>query len=101
MKPIIYCKPTSQGIHSFYLVSDGREFLLFCQNYRKGVQNYFGKGVTIEQALAYAKSNGDTAVIKSMDKIPSYLRYLEKEYGIVVLKKTRNNKCFERNKKCA
>ena len=35
----------------------GLEYFLFSQSYRKGVQNYFGKGVRLDQARNFAKSN--------------------------------------------
>ena len=45
MKDMIYCKRTDCGFHSFYLVVNGQEYYLFRQNYRKGVQKYYGDGV--------------------------------------------------------
>lgn len=89
MKTTIYCKPTAQGIHSFYLITDGGEYFLFSQNYRKGVQNYFSKGVRLDQARNYSKSNSDTAIMKTMSKLPMYIKYIEKEYGICILKQTK------------
>lgn len=88
MKTIIYCKPTAQGIHSFYLLTDAGEYFLFNQNYRKGVQRYFSKGVRLDQARNYAKTNKDTAIIKTMDKLPIYIKYVEKKYGISILEQT-------------
>lgn len=49
MKIKIYCKPTDKGVHSFYLVMDNDEFFLFSQAYRKGVEEYYGKGVRIDE----------------------------------------------------
>ena len=89
MKTTIYCKPTSQGIHSFYLLSDAGEFFLFSQNYRKGVHSYFSKGVRLEEARDFSKSNRDSAIIKTMNKLPIYIKYIEKEYGITVLEQTK------------
>lgn len=89
MKTTIYCKPTAQGIHSFYLLTDAGEYFLFSQNYRKGVQSYFGKGVRLDQARNYAKTNRDTAIIKTMNKLPAYIKYVEKEYGICILEQTK------------
>jgi hypothetical protein len=68
MKTTIYCKPTSQGIHSFYLLSDAGEFFLFNQNYRKGVHSYFSKGVRLEEARDFSKSNRDSAMVLEYNK---------------------------------
>ena len=85
MKTTIYCKPTAQGIHSFYLLTDAGEYFLFSQNYRKGVQRYFSKGVRLDQARNYAKTNKDTAIIKTMDKLPIYIKYVEKNTAFLFL----------------
>jgi hypothetical protein len=89
MKTFIYCKPTAQGLHTFYLVIDNCEYFLFNQSYRKGVQNYFGKGVRLEQSRKYSKTNNDAAIIKTMNKLPMYIKYIEKEYDICVLEQTK------------
>lgn len=92
MRTIIYCRPTEKGIHSFYLLSEEGEFFLFSQHYRRGVQNYFGRGVYLEKANDYSKCKGDNAVIKTMGKLPVYIRFIEKEYGITVLEKSKKRK---------
>jgi len=74
MKATIYCKPTSQGIHSFYLLADSGEYFLFNQNYRKGVHSYFSRGVRIDEARNFSKNNRDSAIIKTMNKLPMYIR---------------------------
>lgn len=88
MKTMIYCRPTAQGIHSFYIISEGEEFFLFSQNYRKGVHRYFSKGVRLDEAYDYSKTNRDSAVIKTMNKLPMYIKYIEREYGITILNQT-------------
>ena len=50
MKNTIYCKTTSRGVHSFYLKVNGKEYFLFTQSYRRGVNDCFKKGICIEQA---------------------------------------------------
>lgn len=89
MKTTIYCKPTAQGIHSFYLLSKDGDFFLFNQKYRKGVQRFFAKGVQLEKARDFSKCNKDSAIIRTMNKFPMYIRYIEKEYGIVILEQTK------------
>lgn len=92
MKPMVYCKPTSKGIHSFYLKSEGEEYFLFCQDYRAGVQDYFSRGVSLDDAYNYSKANHNSALIKTISKLPMYIRYVEKEYGIEVLEQTKKHK---------
>lgn len=89
MKATIYCEPTSKGVHSFYLIASGTEYYLFSQDYRKGVHEYFGKGVRIDKATDFSKSRRDAAIMRTMTKIPMYIRYVEKEYGVEVLERTK------------
>ncbi|MCR5202785.1 MAG: hypothetical protein K6D02_06850 [Lachnospiraceae bacterium] len=100
VKEVIYCIPTEKGVHSFYVRVDGVDYYLFSQPYRKGVQDYYGKGVLFNQSIRYDKSHHDCALIKTMDKIPMYVRYVEKEYGHQVMEKMkkRNNVSYG---KCA
>ncbi len=89
MKTIIYCEPTQRGIHSFYLLSDGKEYYLFSQNYRKGVHEYFSRGVYLRDAMNYSRTHNDSALIRTMSKLPIYIKYIEKEFGIEVLNQTK------------
>lgn len=99
MKNTIYCKTTAKGTHTFYLKSNGSEYFLFNQNYRKGVNDYYRYGVSLDNAADYTKSKFDNAVIRTMSKIFMYVKYIEKEYDIEVLKQTiKKNKKFNKNK---
>ena len=89
MKSTIICEVPEQGKLSFYLVTEDGRFFLFKQDYRKGVKEYFYRGVSLEQACNYKKTNYDTAIIKTMTKLPAYIKYIEKEYGISVLEQTK------------
>ena len=89
MKATIYCKPTAKGIHSFYLLVGSEEFFLFSQAYRKGVEEYYSRGVRIEESMKYSRAHKDSAITRTMDKIPMYVRYIEKEYAIEVLEQTK------------
>ena len=98
MKTTIYCKSTSHGVHSFFLLSDAGEFFLFSQNYRKGVDSYFSKGVRLDEARDFSRSNRDCAIIKTMNKLPIYIKYIEKEYGITVLEQTKRKNEMQRSR---
>lgn len=88
MKAFISCRTTSQGIHSFYLTYCGQELFLFQQNYRHGVDEFFSKGVELNQAIRFSHAHHDSAIIRTMEKLPLYIRYIEKEHAIAVLDQT-------------
>ena len=92
MKSYIICKGTGKAKTSFYLVFNNAEHYLFTQNYRKGVKDYFMNGVTVDEALNIGKARFDSALIRTMEKIPTYIKYIEKEYGITVLRQTKKKK---------
>ena len=96
MKTKIYCTVSSKGTHSFFLEQDGKRYFLFNQYYRKSVHKYFQYGVSLEAAISFDKIHGDGALSNTMDKLPAYIKYIEKEYQIAVLEKTR-----EKQKKCS
>ena len=101
MKTTIYCKPTSKVIHSFYLLIGTEEFFLFSQAYRKGVEDFYGRGVHIVESMNYSKAHKDSAVIRTMKKIPMYVRYVEKEYAIEVLEQTKKRSSQNFRMRCA
>ena len=88
MKATIYCRATDKGIHTFYLKSEGHDYYLFRQNYRRGVDEYFKGGVILERAIDFGKSRQNEAIQRTMQKLPSYIKYIEKEYEIQILNKT-------------
>jgi len=88
MKTFIYCLNKEHGMHTFYIKAEGQTYLLFRQTYHKGVDNYFNTGVSVNEAIDHAKARRDHALQKTMTKMPAYIRYIEKIYGIEVLKQT-------------
>ncbi|MBR4400473.1 MAG: hypothetical protein IKT09_02130 [Synergistes sp.] len=92
MKTTIYCRLTNKGVHSLYLLVGTEEFFLFSQAYRKGVEEYYGRGgVHIDESMKHSRAHNNSAITKTMDKIPMYIRYIEKEYDIKVLEKTKKH----------
>ena len=100
MKSTVYCLPTDKGIHTFYLITEGQKYYLFRQNYRKGVNEYFRDGVTIDRALDFSKSRHDEAIVRTMQKLPMYIKYIEKLYGLEVLRETVKRNSVMRSRKC-
>ena len=103
MKTMIYCENTQQGVHSFFLMTGGEEYFLFSQNYRKGVQKYFSRGISLNDSMKFAKTKNDSAIVRTMTKLPMYIRYIEKEYEIEVYEQTkkRNRQLEYKTRKCA
>lgn len=101
MKTTIYCKSTAKGIHSFYLMVGTEEFFLFSQAYRKSVEEYYGRGVRIDESMKYSRAHNDSAITRTMDKIPMYVKYIEKEYAIEVLEQTKKRSSQNYRMRCA
>lgn len=104
MKATILCEISEKGIHTFYLLTCEQRYYLFNQDFRKGVHEYFSRGVLINDAMDYSKSHKDNAVVKTMSKIPMYVKYIEKEYAIEIFERTKkhNTRNFRyRELKCA
>lgn len=89
MKTTIRCRVPERGVHYFYLVHDGQEYYLFQQEYRKGVQKYYRKGVILDEAINFARTHRDCSMERTMIKIQKYTKYIEKEYDIQVFEQTK------------
>ena len=85
MKPIIYCKNEEHGKLNFYLQANGEEHYLFSRHYCRLASDYYSKGVSVDKALSRTSSR---LLNEISDKLPSILRYIEKEYDVSVLKST-------------
>ena len=96
MANFIYSKTTDKDLQSFYLVNNGKEYYMFTQKYRRGVKDYFHNKVLLNDALDISKSNRDKALIRTKTKLPMYIKYLEKEYGLVILDNTFKKKAKTR-----
>ncbi len=88
MKTTIRCEVASNDFLSFYLDTPEGSFFLFHQAYKSSAYSYYGRGVRLQEALDFSKSHRNTVVLKIMQKLPSYIKYVEKEQGIVVLEQT-------------
>ena len=87
----IYCKTTAKGTLTFFVEAQGETHLLFSQSFRRGVNDYFGSGVNVDRALDFSRAKGNTAIERTMQKLPSYIRYIEREYDLEILRKTAKN----------
>ena len=76
-----------KGCHAFYVQVDGTEFYLFSQAYRKGVHSYFQRSRLLDEAIHPGKAHNDNALIRTMNKLFTAIRYIEREYRITILKR--------------
>jgi hypothetical protein len=88
MVTTIYCTPTAKGVHSFYIEASGETHFVFSQAYRPGVNEYFRDGVRLDDALNFSRAKGDNAIKRTMEKLPSYIKYIEREYDLEILHRT-------------
>ena len=98
MKTKIYCIEQN-GKHQFYVSANGQEYYLFSEDYRKGVATFFSKPQIYDEAINFSKAKRNFYVMNTMKKIPSYVRYIEKYYGIVLTNKGQkraNNEKYSR-----
>ena len=85
MKPYVYCKKETGGRLSFYLSYEKNGYFLFIQKYKSGVFKYFSSGVGLDRAIRGSLARRDFGILKAMEKLPAYIRYVEKEEGFYVL----------------
>jgi hypothetical protein len=88
MTTTVFSKTTAPREQSLYLKANGKEYYLFSQNYRRAVKEYYSTPVALDRALDFSCSNG-LPVRKTMEKLRAYIPYIEREYGVSVLKKTK------------
>ena len=97
MKTQVLCKELERGRLTFYALVDGKEYFLFQQDYKSSVNNYFCSGVTVDKVNSYSQAHSHV-VRKVLDKLPSYLHYIEKEYGVDIYNKTKQAKSVKNHK---
>lgn len=85
----IYCSADDNSKQHFYLQYEGNCFYLFSQDFRRGVQNYYGRGVDFDHAIDQSRGKFDSAILRTMRKIVPHVKYIEKEYDICILNKTK------------
>lgn len=86
----VYCKCNDRGLLDFYLRTSEQDLFMFSQKNKYGSREFFEKGVSLEKALDMTKSRRNYAILLVMEKLPTYLRFLEKEHNIQLLQKTKS-----------
>lgn len=88
MRSYIFCRTENKGCQTFYLRHYGRNYYLFRQPYRVSVRETFQSGYELYDGYNYGTSRS-TSVKKTLDKLKQAILYIEKEYGITVLRRTK------------
>ena len=88
MKTTIHCLIPERDTLRFYMTVNGESYYLFDQNFRHGVYSFYKNGVYLDQALDTTLANFDFAILNTMEKLPAYIKYIEREYDIKVLRQT-------------
>ena len=86
MQATVFCKTTAKATQSFFVKVGGRDYFLFQQDFRKSNKEFFRNGVGVHAINNYSGVHS-TAVKKTLDKLPSYIRYIEKEYDVAIYEK--------------
>ena len=101
-KAYVSCSVSGKGKDRrlvFNLCANGETHYLFNQTFHDSVYDYYRNGVSVEQAIDYSRAVDNAAMQRVMDKLPSHLRYLESEYGVVALQKAKGKAYRQANKK--
>ena len=64
---------------NFYLLTGGRRYYLFTQDFSKGVWNFFQSGRSEAELHKYKMWRKNPRLDKTIEKIPLYTRYVLKE----------------------
>lgn len=88
MQAIIFCRTETKGKHAFYVKTNEGIYFLFQQDYRRSDNDYFKNGISITDINNYGGVHS-TSIKKTLDKLPVFIRYIEKEYGIAIYEKTK------------
>ena len=98
MQAKIFCKTIAKGKQSFYVTVNEKRYFLFTQDYRISNKEFFQNGVGISEKNKYANVHS-TAVKRTLDKLPAYIRYVEKEYDVAIYEKTQKAQKLQKKQK--
>ncbi len=82
----IFCRSTRDSLN-FYVKASGREYFLFMQRFDYRTFSRFRKGVEIGDAFTPKNRRRSSPTLEKVcEKLPGHIRYIEQEYGIVLLR---------------
>lgn len=86
--PVILCTQPIRGTLYFFVVSEGERYYLFGQSFRPSLWDRYRFGVRLDDALDWEKGRFP-ADRKVCERLFKSIPYIEKEYGLVLLRKSR------------
>ena len=84
----VFCRKSDKGELVFYVSTRGETHYLFSQNYVRRVWDCFSCPMSIDRALNAHLAHGNKPVLHTMDKLLSYIRYVEHTYDLELLRRT-------------
>ncbi len=89
--PKIYCTGNGNKQLNFYVKQGGESHFLFTQRFNSTAYDFYKNGVSLDKAMSfkYSKKLNCSIMTKVSEKITRYLKYIEKEYDMIILEKTR------------
>ena len=97
MKTTVFCKNPERGVLHFYVSNEIEEHYLFEHRFSYSLYSFFGDPIDIDEALDFTKARNNHAVLSIMDKLISYIRFIEQEYEITLLRLTERKLERKRN----
>lgn len=88
MYNMIYCKKNNIGGLTFMIKYKGVDYYLFDQKYKSATQEFFSRGVELNRAFKKSLAKDNKDLLKTMEKIYTFIKYAEKENCICILNKT-------------
>lgn len=87
MKTKIICEKVDHKTQAFYAIVGKDKYFLFEQKYSSSVREFFKYGYYLD-GVDYSKTTAEN-VRHTLEKLPSYIHYVEKEFNVVIYEKTR------------
>ena len=97
MQAKVFCKTVAKGRQAFYLNANGKDYFLFEQDFRRSNKEFFKNGYYLTDRVDYTRVRSE-ATRRTLEKLPSYIRYIEFEYGISIYEKTKRKEKREKIK---
>lgn len=70
-----------ENVDDFYVITPFRTtHFLFSSRHNKSVHTFFEKGVRYKNATDFSKAKRNTRICSIMERLPSAVRYISKEY---------------------
>lgn len=88
---VIICTQPVHGTLYFFVLVYGERHYLFGQAFYPSLWSRYRFGVLLDDALDWSKCHGLPAEVKVREKIFKSIPYIEKEYGIALLRRSRKS----------